>query len=194
MSAAEELLSLLEEDSDGAPDAGPVFDRLGKLAADVPGFSVTPRVVIGNFSYAKMAMVADLETDTEALTGSELICAIAGSKTSRQALRDRQPTAQLNEPDFVPPADEFLVLDADASQSYVVNAASPRGRSGCPRPARYRQEPDHREPYCDPRRTWSDRIVRGRKAGGHRCCARSAHQGGPFRHRSGPARRTRLEA
>jgi AAA domain len=27
----------------------------------------------------------------------------------------------LNEPDFVPPADEFLVLDADASQSYAIN-------------------------------------------------------------------------
>ena len=29
----------------------------------------------------------------------------------------------MNEPDVVPPADEFLVLPADASQSYAINAA-----------------------------------------------------------------------
>jgi very-short-patch-repair endonuclease len=119
----DELLALLDDGGAGAPDPGPVFDTLTKLVAAVPGFSVDRRVVMANFSYAKMAMVADLETDSGALAGSALICAIAGSKAARQALRDRQPSARLDEPDTMPPADEFLVLDADASQSYAINAA-----------------------------------------------------------------------
>ena len=35
---------------------------------------------MGNFSYAKLRMVLDLETATDALLGSELICAIAGDE------------------------------------------------------------------------------------------------------------------
>ena len=57
------LLDLLDLDAD-VPDATPVFDRLSKEAADVEGFAVTPRVVLGNFSYAKLPMVKDLETAT----------------------------------------------------------------------------------------------------------------------------------
>lgn len=44
-------------------------------------------------------------------------------RTAGQAIRDRQAPAELSEPDTDPPADKFLVLDADALQSYVINAA-----------------------------------------------------------------------
>lgn len=117
-----ELLELLDEDGDGVPDPTALLERLGKLAADIPGFSVTPRVVLGNFSYAKWEMVKDLETGADALIASDLLCAIAGYAPAGQAVRDRQVAVEISDPDRVPPADEFLVLDADASQSYVVNA------------------------------------------------------------------------
>ena len=68
-------------------------------------------------------MVLDLETATDALLGSELICAIAGDEEARAAVRARHPNVSLSQPDTVPPADEFLVLDADASQSYAINCA-----------------------------------------------------------------------
>ena len=68
-----------------------LFERLTKSCADVPGFSVAPRVVLGNFSYAKLPMVLDLETATDALLGSELICAIAGDEDARDAVRARHP-------------------------------------------------------------------------------------------------------
>ena len=51
----EDLLAVLP--SAGAFSAHDVFERLAKEAADVPGFAVTPRHVIGNFSYAKLPMV-----------------------------------------------------------------------------------------------------------------------------------------
>ncbi len=115
---------LLEQlDKVGAADPGGLFERLAKQAASVPGFSVSPRVVLGNFSYAKWEMVKDLESGTDALIASDLLCAIAGYTPAAQAIRDRQVSVEISAPDTVPPADEFLVLDADASQSYVINAA-----------------------------------------------------------------------
>ncbi len=120
--AADDLLALFDEDAD-PPDAMPVFERLTKAGANVGGFTVIPRVVIGNFSYAKLPMVLDLENSAETLAASDLICALAGDQPSRDAVRARHPQVTLSEPDRIPPRDEFLVLDADASQSYAINAA-----------------------------------------------------------------------
>ncbi|MGH9072966.1 MAG: AAA domain-containing protein [Acidimicrobiales bacterium] len=121
---AETLAGLLDDEVD-PPDGGPVFARLVKEAAGVPGFEVSPRVVVGNFSYAKLPMVKDLDMDTagDLLATSPLILAIAGDQGARQVLRDRHETISEAQPDLTPPADEFLVLDADSSQSYAINAA-----------------------------------------------------------------------
>jgi very-short-patch-repair endonuclease len=116
------LLDLFGQEAE-PPDPQPLFERLAKAAAAVPGFSVAPRIVLGNFSYAKLPMVQDLETATDALLASELICAIAGEEEARAAVRARHPNVSPSQPDTVPPADEFLVLDADASQSYAINCA-----------------------------------------------------------------------
>src|SRR6266542_5479696 len=118
---AEELLDLLDENVE-PPDASAVFERLTKAASSVAGFAISDRLVLGNFSYAKLPMVKDLESATEALVQHELICAIAGDEAARDAVRSRHPAVSLDEPDRKPVADEFLVLDADASQSYVINA------------------------------------------------------------------------
>ena len=120
---ADELLEVLDDGAD-PPDATRMFNRVSKAAAEVAGFEVTQRVVLGNFSYAKLPMVLDLETATDTLVDSDLICAIAGDELSRDAVRARHVTVRLNEPDLIPPSDEFLVLDADASQSYAINAVA----------------------------------------------------------------------
>jgi very-short-patch-repair endonuclease len=117
-----EVLSLLDQDRD-PPDPVQLFERLTKACSAVAGFSITRRIVLGNFSYAKLPMVLDLETATDTLAGSELICAIAGDEQARDAVRARHPNVAPNQPDMTPPADEFLILDADASQSYAINCA-----------------------------------------------------------------------
>jgi very-short-patch-repair endonuclease len=117
-----EILGLLDQDLE-PPSAALVFDRLAKACAAMPGFAVENRLVLGNFSYAKLPMVLDLQTAADLLAGSDLICAIAGDEQARDAIRARHPQLSPAEPDFTPPADEFLVLDADASQSYAVNCA-----------------------------------------------------------------------
>jgi very-short-patch-repair endonuclease len=121
---AEELLA--QAGIDGAvdtPDELEVAYRwLAGKATSVPGFSVQPRFVLGTFSYAKLPMVKDLEASIEVLVEHELIAALAGDEEARAAVRERRPSVDPKSPNHIAPADEFLVLDADASQNYAINA------------------------------------------------------------------------
>jgi very-short-patch-repair endonuclease len=118
---AESLLDLLGPDTE-PPDGTAIFERLLKEAEDVEGFGVTPSVALANFSYAKLPMVKDLEVAEELLSENALLCAIAGDAASIEELRDRHGDVSPNAPDYTPPADEFLVVDADSSQSYAINS------------------------------------------------------------------------
>jgi very-short-patch-repair endonuclease len=117
-----ELLGLFDQEQE-PPDPSLLFERLIKACSAVAGFSIENRIVLGNFSYAKLPMVLDLQTAEDLLVTSDLICAIAGDEQARDAVRAQHPEVTPDEPDHVPPADEFLVLDADASQSYAINCA-----------------------------------------------------------------------
>ncbi len=117
---AEDLLELLGTGTDGAQA---VYERLTKECASVPGFRVDERHVLGNFSYAKLPMVQDLQANFEALVQHEVIAAIAGDRRAQDSLRTAGSDVGLSDPDQTAPADEFLVLDADASQNYAINAA-----------------------------------------------------------------------
>ncbi len=116
----EALLAHLDEDRE-PPEPTGLFTQLNKAARAVPDFAVEPRVVIGNFSYANLPMVLDLESAAEALASSTIVAALAGDEVARQAVRERHPRLALSEPDHMPPDEEFLILDADASQSYAIN-------------------------------------------------------------------------
>jgi very-short-patch-repair endonuclease len=98
------------------------FAWLRETCASVPGFEVSERFVVGNFSYAKLPMVRDLEGAIEALAEHDLIAALAGDPGAQEALREAGASNEIPSPDFTPPADEFLVLDADSSQNYAINA------------------------------------------------------------------------
>lgn len=105
-----------------------VYERLRDAASDaVPDWAISDRVVVANFSYVKMPIVADLEGSIDTLAEHPLICALAGSHSDRQTLRSAQLgfDTEIDEAfaDRQDPRDEFLVLDADASQSRVVNLA-----------------------------------------------------------------------
>jgi hypothetical protein len=118
---ADTLLDLLGDETE-PPKGGDVFERMTKECQDIEAFELRPRLVLANFSYAKLPMVKDLEVAEELLLDSALLCAIAGDSASIEALRGRHGDVSPNAPDFTPPADEFLVLDADSSQSYAINA------------------------------------------------------------------------
>jgi very-short-patch-repair endonuclease len=107
---------------DSAEELDVAYASLTDRCASVPGFGVSPRFVLATFSYAKLPMVKDLEGAVEAMVDHDLIAALAGDEQARAAVRDRRTSVDPQTPDHTAPADEFLVLDADASQNYTVNA------------------------------------------------------------------------
>ncbi len=107
----------------GQFDPEPLFDRIRKEASAVAGFGIRPRTVLGTFSYAKLPMVNDLNANLDALITHDVVAAIAGHRPAQVALSSAGNEVDLTDPDRRPPIDEFLVLDADSSQSYAINAA-----------------------------------------------------------------------
>ena len=99
------------------------YEWIREQARQVPGFRVDRRLVLANFAYAKLAMVTDLDGALDELVAHELIAALAGDEQARAAIRAQGPGPEaIPGPDQVPLADEFLVLDADSSQNYAINA------------------------------------------------------------------------
>jgi len=64
-------------------------EKIGELlaraaqAAEVPGFRIADRNVIGTFTYAKLPMVRDLQAAGELLGDSDIVAAIAGDPRRR---------------------------------------------------------------------------------------------------------------
>jgi very-short-patch-repair endonuclease len=98
------------------------FSWLREKCSTVPGFGVSDRFILGTFSYAKLPMVKDIEGSLDAMMQHELIAALAGDKLAQAAIAERRPSVNASDPNHIPPADEFLILDADASQNYAINA------------------------------------------------------------------------
>jgi very-short-patch-repair endonuclease len=106
------------EDLVGAPPEM-VGDLLTKAAeaAEVPGFQIADRQVIGTFTYAKLPMVQDLQAAGELLGDSDVVAAIAGDPDAQELLgaeKDNGPS--LESPEF-----DYSVLDADSSQRSAID-------------------------------------------------------------------------
>jgi hypothetical protein len=100
-----------------------VYKWLSDGADGIPNFEVEPRIVLANFAYAKLEMVRDLELAFDEMVAHDMISALAGDLEARAAIRDQDAGGSgVPSPDSVPLADAFLILDADSSQNYAINA------------------------------------------------------------------------
>src|SRR5690349_15052735 len=99
-------------------DPYPVYAALTRACANVPDFAVSPRLVVGTFSYAKLPMVADLAAQGDSLADHDVIAALAGDPGALRAVRTTVPTS----PADADPAHELLVLDADSTQQAAIDA------------------------------------------------------------------------
>ncbi len=107
-------------------DPYPVYAGLERLCRSVPGFAISPRLVVATFPHAKLDMVADLAEQREQLAAHDGVAAIAGDPQAERTVRDTTPDPQTEvDPD---PHRERLVLDADSGQAGVVDAVR-RGAS-----------------------------------------------------------------
>ena len=65
-------------------DPYPVYAALGRLCEGLPGFTITPRMLVGTFPHGKLAMVGDLgelaePSSAERLAGHAVIGALAAA-------------------------------------------------------------------------------------------------------------------
>ena len=112
---------LAEDLPTSLPGLQGALERLGRRWDKVPGLAITNRIVMGNFSYTNMPMVADLENNLAAFAANDFVAAVAGVAEARAALAARIRDPSPNQPDIDPPESEFLVVDADASQHRAIN-------------------------------------------------------------------------
>jgi very-short-patch-repair endonuclease len=110
--------------NESARPESPLETVLGLLRArcrKVPEFSAEPFAVIGNFAFQKLAMVKDLENRTAELLSSDIVAAIAGDAAARRMLSASHVDVDPKALDFVPPAIEFAVMEADSSQQCAIS-------------------------------------------------------------------------
>ena len=85
---AESLCREVLGDEEGeAFDLQPLFSAIGAHTATVPGFAISPRWVVGNFAFQKMAIVKDLNELLAALAAHDIVSAIAGDPGAAQSAR-----------------------------------------------------------------------------------------------------------
>lgn len=119
----EKLLDRLDGSIDEPWELEHAYEWIVDHTARVPDFRVQSRIVLANFAYAKLPMVRDLEGAFDELVAHDLVAAIAGDEDAREAVRSAQPGPEaIPGPDATPLRDEFLVLDADSSQNWAINA------------------------------------------------------------------------
>ncbi len=103
--------------SAGGFDPYPVYAALGRLCADLPGFAVSPRLVLGTYPYGKPEMVADVSGQATWFAQVDLVAALAGDEGAATRLRQALP-----EPADPDPEADVRVLDLDATQESIIEA------------------------------------------------------------------------
>lgn len=96
--------------------------ELCRRICEAPGGSVEFSAQVSNFSYAKLAMVEDLQEGETDLIMNQMILAICGDQDALSAVRGNLVDPPLDLPNRIEPMSEFLTLDADSSQNQVINA------------------------------------------------------------------------
>lgn len=109
---ADTFVRLTQADGTFKPNA--IIDQLRALLGHVPGFSVTPRLVVSSFAEVSSALVDDI-----AELEHPVLDAVAGNPTARSGLRAVADVADID-PDEREPAADTLLLDADSEQERVV--------------------------------------------------------------------------
>src|SRR5262245_34821620 len=78
-------------------------------AAEVPGFRITGRQVIGTFTYAKLPMVRDLQAASELLGDSDIVAAIAGDPAAQELISTDDADPDEADPDPDSPEADYSV-------------------------------------------------------------------------------------
>ena len=123
-------------ESDEAEPIETYVDRVGSLISGRIDWSIDSGIVLGTFSYSKLAMYEDLIRMSEDGTGSELTGLLAGAESQTERSRSDGASATPRDPDLVGGRlddlldlrDQYTVLPADFSQLRAIEEAR-RGKN-----------------------------------------------------------------
>ncbi len=110
-------LEALATATDGL-DPYPAYAALAQACSTVRDLSVDPRVVVSTFPYHKAPLVADLARQADTLAAHDVVALLAGYVDDASAVA--VGAADGGRPPG--PAEDFLVLDADAAQREAVES------------------------------------------------------------------------
>lgn len=117
----DDLIPLLQGDDEGETfDPAPVYNHLADKCRRVPEFRVKESAILGNFAFQKMAMVNELKERGSELAAHEIVAALAGDTEAKGRVAESRVNPDPKELDAIPPANEFLILDADSSQQRAI--------------------------------------------------------------------------
>ena len=120
-----ELPSLSDSESDADVDPFQYFDKIRKLLQEQPfakRWRLTPKVILGTFSFQKVAMWEDLGKNVQAIAAHGMCRAVAGDTSGLS-----QPTDDMPDPsefdERIHPREVHSILDNDSSQMEAILAA-----------------------------------------------------------------------
>lgn len=113
----------------GVFDPNPIYQAFREKAIEVKGFSIAHFAFLSNFSFAKLAMVRDLHEYGTELAQNDLVAALAGNMAARESIGSSRQEIDTDKIDWVPPDQEYFILDADSSQQRATMAVL-AGQSG----------------------------------------------------------------
>lgn len=119
-----DILERLSQPMDSMENLTQLHDLVEKQADDIRGFEVQSSVIVGNFSYLKIAQAERIEAFEDDIADHTLLAAIAGDVDARNQMRERIVELSGSSIDEIHPSNEFLILDADLSQNMAINAAA----------------------------------------------------------------------
>lgn len=101
------------------------FNWLSSKCVGLPDWAIGERFILGNFWYAKLPMVRDLEASIDVIESHEIAAAMAGDSDARRGVVEQRQTSGKSRQDVdeLMPAGEFNVLDSDSSQSFAIARA-----------------------------------------------------------------------
>jgi hypothetical protein len=102
-------------DDDGTFKPNPVIDRLRGLTSHIPGFGVSPRLVVSSFAEVAHNLVVDA-ADLQ----HPMLDAVAGNPSARRVIEEGFSPARATGADDRSPQTDNLLLDADSEQEDVI--------------------------------------------------------------------------
>ena len=119
------------------------YFKLVRQAVAEMGWKTEPSVDLGLFSFQKLVIYKDLESNAALVTQHPIIKAIAGIKEDNLILNGLPDEKDVDK--IEAPAKTYQVLDADSSQRVCNRICTARTKLCYERSARHRQKPDNRK-------------------------------------------------